>query len=289
MKEFNHTEAILKEFWKQRIKLLVITIGAGVITFGATFLITPLYKSTSIVFPVNIYPASEESPTEQLMQYFNSHDVKWAVAEKFHLFEHYGIDTTKDEGGKALFDYMYKSFVNISPTLYESIEISVKDKSANYAQQINGGILAITNHMVKNNKRYILKQYLENLNTTLEMQNKSIDSVVNLANKLIMDEPEGSAPKSPEKKMKKIKVKEYENKVKYMTKAYGRTLHKRNKFYADFVGDLTFFSIVSHPTIADKRCYPVRSLFAITGSLSALLLAMGVIMVNYRLRLKKNA
>jgi len=291
MKEFNRTNEIFTEFWKNRIKLVIIAFSVGLITFLATFLITPQYKSVSIVYPVNIYPASDESATEQLLQYFNSFDVKWAVAQKFHLFEHYGIDTNKQTGGRALFEYMYSDFIKISPTLYESVEITVKDKSANYAQQINGGILDITNHAVRNNKRYVLEQYIRNIHTTLNMQSKSMDSLIATAkaDETIMDESsEKQASDKKSKKMKRIKQKEYETKIKSLGKSYEKILRKRDKFYMDYTGDLTFFTIVSHPTLTDKRCYPVRSIFTVAAVVSSMILSMAVILIRLRLR-KKNA
>ncbi len=285
MNEFNKTEDIFREIWSYRYKLSIILFIVAVISFGSTYFIRPLYKSTSIVFPVNLYPTSDESSTEQLMQYFNSNDVKWDLAKKFKLFEYYGIDTTKVQGGKALFDYMYKEYISISPTLYESIEITVKDVDPHMAQQINGGILELTNELVKNNKKYILYQYINNINKTIGMQNKSIDSVLTLAkNDDIYLDADGKDIEKKGKKAKKLKQQEYKEKIKGLSKAYGRIVYKRDKFYMDYAGELTFFSIVSHPTKSDKRCYPIRSIIVITSVLSTLVLALVIIMIRYRLK-----
>lgn len=289
MNEFNKTEDIFKEIWSHKFKLMIICAVVAVISFSATYLIRPLYKSTSIVFPVNLYPTSDESSTEQLMQYFNSNDVKQDLAKKFKLYEYYGIDTTKVKGGKALFDYMYKEYVSISPTLYESIEITVKAPEALMAQQINGGILELTNELVKNNKKYILYQYINNINKTIGMQNKSIDSVLTLAkgDEVYLD-VDGKDVEKKGKKAKKLKQKEYQEKIKGLSKSYGRLVYKRDKFYMDYAGDLTFFSIVSHPSVADKRCYPIRSIIVITSVLSTLVMSLVIIMIRFRIK-QRNA
>lgn len=285
MKEFNKTEDIFVEIWSFRYKIAIILFLVAVITGASTYLITPKYKSVSIVFPVNLYPTSDESSTEQLMQYFNSNDIKMGLAKKYHLFEYYGIDTTKVKGGKALFDYMFKENVSISPTLYESVEITVKDHDPLKAQEINGGILALTNDLIKNNKKYILYQYINNINKTIAMQNKSIDSVLTLAKSDdVFVEGDDKDSQKKNKKVKKLKQKEYAEKVKGISKSYGRILYKRDKFYMDYGGELTFFSLVSAPTVSDKRCYPVRSMFIITAEISTLILCLVLILIRYRIR-----
>lgn len=292
MNDFNKGEEIFKELWSHKFKVGAILFAVAVISFASSFLLKPKYKSTSIVFPVNLFPTSDESSTEQLMQYFNSSDVKWELAQKFKLFEYYGIDTTKEQGGKALFDYMFKESVSISPTLYESIEITVKDEDPHMAQEINGGILELTNNLVKNNKKYVLYQYIKNIDKTIDMQRRSIDSVLTVAQKdeIFMNEdgkmPEGEKKKS--KKLKKLKERDYSEKIKGLNKSYGRIVYKRDKFYMDYAGDLTFFSIVSHPTLADKRCYPIRSLIVITSVLSTFVLSVVIILIRFRIRRSKH-
>jgi capsular polysaccharide biosynthesis protein len=53
--------------WK---KLALIAFVAALVGYGVTFFIKPLYKSYSVVYPVNLSPSSEESETEQLLQWF---------------------------------------------------------------------------------------------------------------------------------------------------------------------------------------------------------------------------
>jgi LPS O-antigen subunit length determinant protein (WzzB/FepE family) len=296
MAEFNKTEDLFVEIWSHKWKIAIIIFVVAAVTGAATYMITPLYKSVSVVSPVNLYPTSDESTTEQLIQYFTSSDVKMQLAEKYKLFEYWGIDTLTDKNGRALFDYYYKDYISISPTMLESIEIIVKDHDRFKAQEINGGILALTNEHVKNNKKYILSQYITNIGKTINMQNRSIDSLIEVAKKdgVYMDvngndkDMKDDDGKGKNKKIKKLKQKEYSEKVKGLAKSYGRIVYKRDKFYNDYAGDITFFSIISHPTLTDKRCYPVRSMFIIVASLSTFLLCIVIILIRFRMR-KKNA
>jgi len=297
MAEFNKTEDLFVEIWSHKWKIAIILFVVAAVTGASTYLITPLYKSVSVVSPVNLYPTSDESTTEQLIQYFTSSDVKMQLAEKYKLFDYWGIDTLTDKSGRALFDYYYKDYISISPTMLESVEIIVKDHDRLKAQELNNGILELTNEHIKNNKKYILSQYIKNAGKTIKKQNESIDSLINLAkNDDIYIDANGEEKgikdedgKGKGKKIKKLKQKEYSEKVKGLTKSYSRIVYKRDKFYMDYAGDLTFFSIVSHPTLTDKRCYPVRSMFIIVASLSTFIFSIVVILIRYRIRIRKNA
>jgi len=59
-------------------KLAIITLIAIIVGFivSSPIVIKPLYKSYAVVYPVNLSPSSEESNTEQLLQWFNSEEVK---------------------------------------------------------------------------------------------------------------------------------------------------------------------------------------------------------------------
>jgi len=297
MAEFNKTEDLFIEIWSHKWKIAIIIFVVAAVTAASTYMITPLYKSVSVVAPVNLYPTSDESTTEQLIQYFTSSDVKMQLAEKYKLFEYWGIDTLTDKSGRALFDYYYKDYISISPTMLESVEIIVKDQDRLKAQEINGGILALTNEHIKNNKKFILYQYINNAGKTIKKQNESIDSLLNLAKNddIYIDangnekDVKGDDGKGKGKKIKKLKHKEYTEKIKGLAKSYGRIVYKRDKFYMDYAGDITFFSIISHPTLTDKRCYPVRSMFIIVASLSTFIFCIVVILIRFRIRMRKNA
>ncbi len=297
MAEFNKTEDLFVEIWSHKWKIAIIIFVVAAITGASTYMITPLYKSVSVVAPVNLYPTSDESTTEQLIQYFTSSDVKMALAEKYKLFQYWGIDTLTDKNGRALFDYYYKDYISISPTMLESVEIIVKDHDRLKAQEINGGILALTNDHIKNTKKFILSQYIKNIGKTIKKQNESIDSVLALAqnDEIYIDakgnekDVKGEDGKGKGKKIKKLKQKEYSEKIKGLAKSYGRIVYKRDKFYMDYAGDITFFSIISHPTLTDKRCYPVRSMFIIVASLSTFIFCIVIILIRFRMRMRKNA
>jgi capsule polysaccharide export protein KpsE/RkpR len=112
-----------------------------------------------VVYPVNLSPSSEESTTEQLLQWFNSEEVKKAVCEKFDLYKHYDINTL-DARHQTWFNLKFKERVSINATLYESIEISVKDQDPYMAKKITQGIIDAANELIMSVKKERLTSIL---------------------------------------------------------------------------------------------------------------------------------
>ncbi|MGZ4042114.1 MAG: Wzz/FepE/Etk N-terminal domain-containing protein, partial [Bacteroidia bacterium] len=168
---------IIEIIFKKIKTLAVVAFVAAVIAFGFSFLLKEKYKSTAVVYPVNMYQNSEESNSEQLLQYLLSEDVKNDLAKEFKLYERYGIDTISKKGGKALFSYVYGENFSISPTLYESIEISVKDEDPEMAKKLNDRLIVLTNQLIQRNKLHVIRQYLENANSVIKYSDKELDSL----------------------------------------------------------------------------------------------------------------
>ncbi len=253
---------------KQNTKLfLLVTIIAALGTFGATFLLKEKYKSVAVVFPVNIHQTSDESNTEQLLQYFLSEDTKFELAKKFNLFERYGIDTTTTKGGKSLFNYEFSEHVSIKPTLSESLEITVKDTDPKFAQQLNAELIKLTNLLLKESKTKIAKQYYENTRRALNRHFIEFDSLKKEIEKINLGIDVNKTTSDVEKKIIK------EN-IKANFKSYAKLKQQSDIYLIDAVNNNDFVTVVSKPTLTDKRCYPLRSQFVIIACLGALLLTL---------------
>ena len=85
-------ELIIK--WKKHFIIVTILSIAASAIFSSSFFIAPIYKSFAIVYPSNIIPYSNESPTEQLVQLLEATDIRESVIQKFNLAAHYNIDNT---------------------------------------------------------------------------------------------------------------------------------------------------------------------------------------------------
>ena len=291
-----NTLYVLKTIIKNRFRFLLIMFGAAVISFGASFLIKDKYKSEAVIYPVNLFPNSEESSSEQLLQYLLSEDVKYKLAKDFKLFEKYGIDTVNSKGGKALFNFMYLENFKISPTIYESVEITVKDEDPRLAQQLNIALINNTNLLIKTAKINVVQQYLSSTKKVIEMQAKELDSLSKTIVKIksdynILDEKDqakylskqlstgSSLNENSQLVAKGIKEKGTElqildGRVKSTLKSYTKIKAKSDKYLMDVSGDMDFFIYVSKPNLQDKKCSPIRWIIVLVSSFSACFMAL---------------
>ena len=287
---------IIKTIFKNKKVFVLVVISAAVLSYGASFLIKEKFKSNSVVYPVNLFRNSEESPSEQLLQYFLSEDVKLKIAKDFNLFSRYGVDTLITKGGKALFDFMYMENVLISPTIYESIDITIKDEDPAFAQKLNAALVLNTNQLIKESKRKIVNQYLENTKKVIDIQSKELDSLSTSILKIkteynILDEKDqakylskqlstgSSLNESAQLTVKGIKekgteLKVLDGRVKSTLKSYTQIKIKNDAYLLDVSGDMDFYVYVSKPNLQDKKCTPIRWVIVMISSLSAFLMTL---------------
>ncbi len=295
------TEEILKNLYPHWKKLMIVAVIAIAVGFfiSSPIIIKPLYKSYTVVYPVNLTPNSEESNTEQLLQWLNSEEVKNAVAKKFDLYNHYRIDIN-GEKHDTYFNLRYKELISINSTLYESVEISVKDEDPILAQKIATGIVDEANELILKAKKEILKEYISNYDSELRKMNHEMDSisstVVNIRKEYnIIDEKAqakyiskelASSSKLSEANAKtaeglKTKSLEIDKMTKLIT-GHVKTftfLNKQKAIYnIDYANKVSFMNVVSKPTLPDSKCYPIRSLIVAIIALSSLLVAVIVIL-----------
>lgn len=289
---------LLLPHWKKLTIVAVLAIIAGFV-ISSPMVIKPLYKSYAVVYPVNLTPNSEESNTEQLLQWFNSEEVKNAVAKKFNLYKHYDIDTL-GEKHETYFNLRYKELVSINSTLYESIEISVKDEDPFLAKQIVQAIVESTNELILGAKKEILKEYIYNYESELKLSAMSMDSIKAKVNEIkkefnIIDEKSqakyiskelASSSKLSELntktaeglKTKSVDLDEMNKMITGQVKTYNFLNKQRALYHLDYANKVSFMNVVSKPTLPDSKCYPIRSLIVAIITLSSLLVACIVIL-----------
>ncbi|MDF2448871.1 MAG: uncharacterized protein K0R26_1375 [Bacteroidota bacterium] len=299
MENFN-TKDILRlilPHWRKLVVVGILAVLAGFI-ISSPLVIKPLYKSYAVVYPVNLSPSSEESNTEQLLQWFNSEEVKRAVEKRFHLKEHYKIDST-DEKSETYFNLRYKELVSINATLYESIEISVKDQSKELARNIVQGIIEETNKLISSVKKQRLREYIHTNEQELKISGAKIDSLKYLINTIrktynIMDFQYQSKYIAKEiskgSKLSELNARtaeglslqrtELERLREVMTSqifTYNELRTNIDKYHLDVANDISYTNVVSKPTLPDSKCYPIRSLIVAIITLSSLLIACIII------------
>ncbi|HNW53180.1 MAG TPA: hypothetical protein PKN21_02875, partial [Bacteroidales bacterium] len=69
--------------WKWHLLVFAVIAALVSLVVSSPYFMKPRFKSFAIIYPSNILPYSEESQTEQMLQWLNSSDVRDSVIKKF--------------------------------------------------------------------------------------------------------------------------------------------------------------------------------------------------------------
>ena len=145
-----------------RIPLLIILALAALmaVIFSSPHFITPLYKSTTIIYPTSsnsiskvlisttyqsekdIMNFGEDEQTEQMLQVLNSNRVRDKVISRFNLMEHYNIKVNSKYPVTKL-NKLYDSRIKFRRTEYNAVKITVLDSDAALSARIANEIAEI--------------------------------------------------------------------------------------------------------------------------------------------------
>lgn len=158
---------LLLFIWRKRKMILGVTGVAIVAAIVITLLMTPMFKSTAIVFPAATSTVSfseqsnakaksgdfgEEEHAEQLLQILQSARIRNRVVLQFDLLKHYEIDSD-DENKFFKLGKEYSSHIQFTRTRYGSIRIDVSDRDRQLAMEIANKIVdlidTVKNEMIK--------------------------------------------------------------------------------------------------------------------------------------------
>jgi len=163
----NTRQNLLLFIWQKRKIVFIVTCIAIVASTIISLFLTPLFKSTAIVFPAATSTVSfseqrnakassmdfgEEEQAEQLVQILQSSRIKDRIIHQFNLMEHYEIDAD-DVNKNHKLGKAYGNHIQFVRTRYGSIEINVLDRDKELAAQIANKIVelidTVKNEMVR--------------------------------------------------------------------------------------------------------------------------------------------
>ncbi len=148
--------------YKWRKTLFVLGLASALLSavFSSSLFITPLYRSTVIMYPASsnsisksllnenaiakqdILQFGEDEQTEQMLQILNSSRIRNKVINTFNLAEHYGIKPgTKYQ--QTRLNNKFESNITYKRTEYMAVKISVLDKDPQMAADIANEIAAL--------------------------------------------------------------------------------------------------------------------------------------------------
>ncbi len=290
----NSSPLEIKTFYTLLLKnkklFLIAVLLTALFSTIISYLIPPKYKTIAVVYPIHLTPYSEESQTEQLLQYLNSVSVRDAVIKKMNLIQHYKIDTTRPDW-KSLLNYLYRENISFSPTLYESIEIEVRDRKPEMTKAIADCIITVTDSVVLSLKKKVLMEEYNNYQNEINTIQSKVDSlnqlIVSIQNQYnILDAnyqsrylskklATGKVDAETEKliialRNKKEHISILQKILKEQILSLGNLKKERDRLELDLKGDQHFTQVISPPYVPDKRYFPVRWFIVSLSELSVL-------------------
>ncbi|PCI99213.1 MAG: hypothetical protein COB15_04640 [Flavobacteriales bacterium] len=269
--------------------LVIIGIVAGILSvvFSSPTFIPPKYKSTAIVYPSNLGEYSEESPIEQMLQWFDSRTVKDLVIEENNLPEHYEI--SKDDPLYAYYMMAeYNENITISETKYESAEIIVLDTEPQVAADIVNSIIKNFNKVISDVHKHRATEDLKTATEKLNRVKSELDSVVINLNRMEgLDDSHQSL---------KLKVNIADKSSSYIL--YNQRATDLNTIYYEYKQDyndilnqkervMTYTNVVSSPQVPVKKVYPVRWVIVILSILGAVAFTFILLLFSVQLKSEK--
>ena len=303
----------LLDRWKfHLIAIIVIAAVLGMIFSGPAF-ITPLYKSYAVVYPANIDSYSEESNTEQMLQILNSQDITDSMIATFNLGNHYNIDKSYKYYQTALLN-QYHDKVSINKTPFESVMVEVLDSDPGMAKKMVDKILSLYDWKVARLHKTKYAEVIQMYKIGLARKRHDIDSLRTILYRLGTEKGVFEYHYQSQEITKGylgtsggggINKKESERLFKSMGENSGQLIEvvemiqdeaaayvetKKDLELAErfMYSDMTYSNIITYPSIADKKSYPIRWLVVAIVAIAAFVFALFVIIFIENRKPKNN-
>lgn len=310
MANFFDNQNLLEIIWKWKKHLIIV--GVLAIAFSAIFsspvFIKPKFKSTARIYPsFNIYTFSDESESEQLLEFANSQDIKFKVIDAFNLSEVYKI-SKQDPLYQTYMLGEFNDNVSLKKTEYETVEISVLDTDPKRASQMCDSIISFLDQKIRSVQRVKYEEVVHIAKKDLKAINHEIDSIEAMMNILRKDykildyesqakeitrgmvtvlaeqKKNTSGGKELQEWMKNLSEKggEYEllaaqQKLAISQRDSVKTIYDQSVSNAS--KKINYGQRVQSPVPADKKSYPVRWLIVLASTFAALFVSILVIFV----------
>lgn len=296
---------IAVKWWKPLLITGIISFILGCI-FSSPAFIKPLFKSRAVVYPSNLGSYATENATEQMLQLFQSEDIRDKLIKDFDLFKHYGIDTASKYPYSTLY-YMLKERIKVAKTEFESAELEVLDTDPVIAAGICDSMLSYLNQKALAMQREKYAEVVIINKNQMELKKHDMDSMEEAIKKLrteygILEFEEQIKPFSREyykalnlgkagnenskldliKKNLADKGGEYISLKEHLFRERG-TYNDLKILYENSLRDytkvLTYCNVITKPIPAEKKSYPVRSMLILGFTAAMVFLAFITIII----------
>ncbi len=285
---FFNNENIINYFFVKKKKIIisvtVLTLLASIFFSGPTF-ITPLYKSSAILYPSNLYKFSDENETEQMLQFLRSDEIINRLIKDFNLYKVYNINPNRQH---ALTDVKrkLKSNLSISKSQYEGVDIKVYDASPQRAKTMLDSVISYYNQLVKQQYDVKYKEIMQASSLQMNRLWKQIDSLQNNTRKIRLQKKVINADKQSRelvplllKDSSSVLYRNFlESKEKLaimdsvlfgLNNLYINEKTKYENAFREYRKNIKYYIMVSPPQVPDKKAYPIRWLIVLFSLLGA--------------------
>ncbi len=283
---FNNTQLLqIITKWKWHLIILAVVAALVSLVVSSPLFMKPRFKSVAYIYPSNVMPYSDESETEQMLQWINSNDVRDSVIQKFDLPAHYGISPSEKYYASTL-EYAYTKNVSISKTQYESVEVSVTDIDPVMARDMVKAILYFTDLKIRATHMIKYKEVVVAMEKILITKRAEIDSVKNqyreIATTYGVYDVKGQSQEITRGELRTVnggggsinskdvvKLKQgmmersgdllyLSDRITTLANEYSEIMRKYDVARFDIDKNFTFVNIVTPPQVADKKSYPKK-------------------------------
>ena len=160
--DFSDSFKVAVFLFKWRKTLLILGLAAAILSaiFSSPVFITPLFKSTVIMYPassnsisksllndnidsrLDILEFGADEQIQQMLQILNSNRIRDKVILRFKLAEHYGIKSGAEYYQMSLYS-RFSSNITYKLTEYQAVKITVLDNDPQMAADIANGIATL--------------------------------------------------------------------------------------------------------------------------------------------------
>ncbi len=308
--QINILQLLLK--WKYHLGIIVVIAIILSAVFSSSVFITPKFESSAVVYPANIAPYSDESETEQMLQIFQSNEIRDRIIHKFDLAKHWEIDSSYKYFYTTML-WEYSQNVRIGKTPYEGVSIEVMDKDPQMACDIVNSIIYFYNEKVKSLHEIKFGEVVKMYERAITKKENYIDSLENRFFELsteygLLDysnqsreiargylktiDGSGSAHINTKEVLRlKENIEKKGGEFLYLqylleqeAENYATLKLEYERAYMDSDRQYTYTNIITEPFVADKKAYPVRWLIVVISMIASLFIAFLVILIieNYK-------
>jgi hypothetical protein len=174
----NESIKLLAKIYTWRKKLIIVTVIAAILSVVVSFLMSPQYKATVIVFPSRTFSVSkllieqnqggqedymdlgDEDDAEKLLQILNSTEIRTRIADQFDLWKNWDIEKGTVHSQHYL-KMKWEDMVSFKRTNFVSIKVEVYDYVAERSAKIANSIVAYADTVKFKMTRVVAQRALE--------------------------------------------------------------------------------------------------------------------------------